>query len=153
MIGLLLMALLGVQDMHKAMNDRGQMAMGFDQEKTAHHFLLFDDGGEIAVTVRDPANLKDREAIRSHLRHIASMFAAGSFEAPMLVHDSRNVPGVDILRARKDAITYTYAETADGGRIEITTGDANALKAVHAFLIYQIEEHRTGDSKIVTKRR
>ncbi|PYR73529.1 MAG: hypothetical protein DMF86_20265 [Acidobacteria bacterium] len=31
------------------------------------------------------------------------------------------------------------------GRVRITTKDARALEAVHAFLRYQIKEHRTGD--------
>jgi len=29
--------------------------------------------------------------------------------------------------------------------VRITTKDARALEAVHAFLRYQIKEHRTGD--------
>ena len=27
--------------------------MGFDQQRTAHHFLLFKDGGAIDVSVKD----------------------------------------------------------------------------------------------------
>jgi hypothetical protein len=153
MISLLLMTLLGLQDPHRTLNNRGAMAMGFDQETTAHHFHLFDDGGAIEVAVRDVSNVKDREAIRSHLPHIATMFQAGEFEVPMLVHDSNNVPGVDVLSKRKDSISYTYAETPRGGSVEITTDDPQALKALHAFLAYQIREHRTGDPTIVTKRK
>lgn len=120
--------------------------MGFDQTKTAHHFRLYDDGGDIEVSVVDPADLKNREAIRSHLPHIAGMFGDGNFEAPMLVHDSKNVPGTSVMAANKDRILYRYAETPTGGRLSITTTDPVALEAVHAFLRYQIKEHQTGDS-------
>ena len=46
------------------------MVMGFDQARTTHHFLLFDDGGAIEVGVNDPADTKNRDAIRSHLRYL-----------------------------------------------------------------------------------
>ena len=72
----------------KAMNDRGTKTMGFDQDKTAHHFYLYDDGGTIDVRVKDAADTKELAAIRSHLPHIAMMFQDGNFEAPMLVHDA-----------------------------------------------------------------
>ena len=153
MICLLLVTLLGIQHPHKTMNDRGAVVMGFDQEKTVHHFYLFENGGAIEVGVKDLSNEKDRDAIGSHLPHIATMFQAGEFEVPMLVHDSKNVPGVDVLRKRKGSISYAYEKTARGGRIDITTGDSAALEALHAFLAYQIREHRTGDPTIVTTRK
>jgi hypothetical protein len=62
--------------------------MGFDLRATTHHFLLFSDGGAVDVGVNDPADTANRDAIRGHLPHIAAMFAAGNFAAPMLVHDS-----------------------------------------------------------------
>lgn len=33
----------------------------------------------------------------------------------------------------------------------ITTANPKALKAIHEFLRFQIEDHRTGDPKIVQK--
>lgn len=147
-----LLALAPSQDPHQGMNDRGAMAMGFDQDKTAHHFYLYDDGGAIQIGVKDAADTKDRDAIRSHLPHIATMFASGHFDAPMLVHDTRDVPGTKVLTDRKDTITYTYAETPTGGRVEIVTRDKTTLAALHDFLRYQIKEHETGDAGKVTKR-
>ena len=129
-----------------------ERVMGFDQERTAHHFLLFKDGGAIDVSVKDAGDTKNRDAIRSHLPHIAMMFGNGNFNAPILVHDSANVPGTEIMAARKDAIRYQYAETANGGRVTIVTSDAQALEAVHAFLKYQIAEHKTGDPATVRPR-
>jgi hypothetical protein len=139
-----------VQD--PGMSHRGAMVMGFDQEKTAHHFRLYDDGGAIEVGVKDGADAADRDAIRLHLPHIAMLFGEGNFDAPMLVHDSTNVPGTKVMAARRDAIRYEYADTPTGGRVSITTTDPEALAAVHAFLRYQIAEHKTGDPTVPQKR-
>ena len=154
MCWLLLLSLFVLQttDSHHAMNQRGAIVMGFDQDKTAHHFLLYDDGGAIDIQVKDASDTTNLEAIRSHLPHIAAMFAEGHFDAPMLVHDSEHVPGTDILVRRKTAIRYTYRDTPQGGRMDIVTGDPTTLDALHRFLRYQIEEHRTGDSTAVAKR-
>ena len=53
---------------------RGEHVMGFSHEATTHHFRLFKDGGEIAVTVKDPSDKTSIEQIRSHLGHITKMF-------------------------------------------------------------------------------
>jgi hypothetical protein len=109
------------QDHHTSMDKRGAMVMGFDQQQTTHHFLLFTDGGAIDVGVKDGADRKNLEASRSHLPHIAAMFGAGNFEAPMLVHDSKNVPGAKEMAASKDRIQYRYVETTAGGRVDAST--------------------------------
>ena len=126
--------------------------MGFDQGRTAHHFWLFPDGGAIDVGVTDPADAKNREAIQSHLSHIAMMFGSGDFTAPMLVHDSASVPGTKIMAERKAAIRFQYVETPTGGRVNIVTTDGSALAGVHEFLRYQIAEHKTGDQTTVRMR-
>ena len=146
-----LLFLVPVAQDHAAAH-RADAVMGFDQAKTAHHFRLYTDGGAIEVGVLDDSDAKNRNAIRSHLPHIASMFGQGQFDAPMLVHDSTNVPGTEIMTARKDAIRYRYEDTPAGGRVSITTTDPEALSAVHAFLRYQIAEHRTGDPVTPRKR-
>ena len=133
--------------------DQGVMVMGFDQEKTVHHFYLHEDGGTIDVAVADAANAADRDAIRSHLRHIATMFGEGDFNAPMLVHNARDVPGTATLAQLKGTVTYTYRETPNGGRVDIVSRDEAAVAAVHDFLRYQIREHRTGDTESVAPRK
>jgi hypothetical protein len=148
---LLVVFACGVQD-HQS-TGRAAMAMGFDQEKTAHHFVLYADGGAIEIAVKDASDTKDRDAIRSHLPHIAMMFGDGDFDVPMLVHDTKDVPGTAVLAARRETVSYRYGETPQGGRVEITTTDAEALRALHAFLRYQIHEHHTGDSGAVEQRK
>ena len=143
---------LAAQDHHAATDTRGAAVMGFDQKATAHHFLLFADGGAIDVAVRDSSDTSNRDAIRSHLTHIAAMFAEGNFDAPMLVHDSAKVPGTKVMAARKAAIRYQYVETSNGGRVNIVTTDPEAVSAVHAFLKFQISDHRTGDSTTIRTR-
>jgi hypothetical protein len=134
------------------MNQRGAMVMGFDQMKTTHHFYLYEDGGAIDVSVNDAADATNRDAIRSHLPHIAMLFGQGNFDAPMMVHDSKNVPGTAELARLKDKVKYTYVEAPKGGRVDIVTTDPAALKAVHEFMKFQISDHKTGDSLIVKKR-
>jgi hypothetical protein len=153
MLGLVLMTLVAAGQAHGHLNARGAKVMGFDQDKTAHHFLLYDDGGAIDVAVKDAANTKDRDAIRSHLPHLAMLFGTGDFNAPMLVHDSKKVPGTAAMAKLKDRISYKYVETPAGGRIDFVTKDPAALAAVHEFLTFQIKDHRTGDAVTVTRRK
>ena len=139
-------------DPHAQMHARGNHAMGFDQDKTTHHFFLYEDGGAIEVRVNDAGDTTNRDAIRSHLPHIVQMFGDGDFSTPMVVHDT-NVPGTKELAALKDRVRYTYIESPAGGRVDIVTTDREALDAVHRFLRYQITDHKTGDSSQIGKRR
>jgi hypothetical protein len=131
-------------DHHASVDERSDHVMGFDHSKTNHHFLLSATGGSIEVSANDPKDTESRDAIRTHLEHVAGMFAEGNFEAPMLIHD-RVPPGVPAMRDRKSQIEWKYEETPDGGRVRITTKDAKALAAIHEFLRFQIEDHRTDD--------
>lgn len=139
------------QNPHAQMNHRGAQVMSFDQDKTAHHFYLYADGGAIDVSVKDPADKTNLDAIRSHLPHIAVMFSEGNFEAPMLVH-ATTVPGTPDMKKVKADITWKYEEHAKGGRVNITATNPEALKAIHQFLRFQITDHKTGDSLEITKR-
>jgi len=129
---------------HHEMVARGDAEMGFDAAKTAHHFLLSDSGGAIEVSANDPKDTASREAIQHHLAHIARQFQAGDFEIPMLVHD-QVPPGAPVMKRLKAAISYKYVPTDRGARVVISTRNREALSAIHDFLRFQIEEHRTGD--------
>jgi hypothetical protein len=129
---------------HDSVDKRGDHVMGFSHEKTTHHFRLYKDGGAIEVTANDAKDTASRDQIQMHLAHIARMFANGDFNAPMLVHD-RVPPGVAVLERLKDEVKYEFQRTERGGTVRITTASAEALKAVHDFLKFQIEDHRTGD--------
>ena len=134
---------------HEGVDKRGDAIMGFEHAKTAHHFRLHRDGGAIEVTVKDAADTVSRDKIRSHLAEIATAFAEGDFKMPREIHD-RVPPGVDVMRDRRAEIRYTFEEIDGGGRVRIATSDPAALAAVHDFLRFQIEDHRTGDPLDVT---
>ena len=133
------------QDCHHAkVAERGDHVMGFDHAKTSHHFLLSGAGGSIEVSANDAADTESRDAIRGHLQHIASMFAEGNFEAPMLIHD-RVPPGVPTMKRKKALIDWKFEETEAGGRVRIASKDTDAIAAIQEFLRFQIEDHQTGD--------
>ena len=136
---------------HAGVEERGDHVMGFDHTKTTHHFLLSQTGGSIEVAVNDPDDAASRDAIRGHLSHVARMFADGNFEAPMLIHD-RVPPGVPAMKRKKAVIEWNFEEMPAGGRVRITTKDPEALTAIHEFLRFQIEDHRTGDPTEVSDR-
>lgn len=141
----------GMSDMSTdEMNKRGDRVMGFDHTKTTHHFRLLPDGGSIEVTANSPGDTASRDEIRMHLGHIAKMFAAGNFQAPMLVHDE-TPPGVLVMKRLKDEINYSFAETERGATVHISTRNGEALQAIYEFLRFQIKEHKTGDSLEISK--
>jgi hypothetical protein len=94
----------GMSDMQdQKMNERGDHVMGFDHTKTTHHFRLLADGGSIEVEANSPKDTESRDQIRMHLGHIAKMFTAGTFKAPML--DPRSSPS---RRARHAKVEEQY---------------------------------------------
>lgn len=125
-------------------NERGEHAMGFSQTATTHHFILTRNGGFIKVEVNDPKDAESLNSIRQHLAHITRLFADGNFHTPMLIHD-QTPPGVPVMERLKGDIKYTFEETERGGRVRITTANAEALAAAHEFLRFQIKDHQTGD--------
>lgn len=127
------------------MEHHGEDIMGFSQIKTAHHFLLTEDGGVIEVTAKDPKDTVSQNQIRMHLPHIATAFASGDFTDPMEVHD-QTPSGVPTMMRLKAQIQYKYVETNTGGRVLIHSDNSKAIEAIHDFLRFQIREHHTGDS-------
>jgi len=129
---------------HDAMNARGEKAMGFSQTATTHHFKLLSDGGYVQVQANDANDAANRDHIRMHLQEQAKRFAAGDFDAPELTHD-RVPPGVPQMQKLKSAVSYKYEEIERGGRLRITSKEAAAVAAIHDFLKFKIEDHKTGD--------
>jgi hypothetical protein len=136
-------------DHHQGVIERGDHVMGFSHDKATHHFRLYADGGAIEAESNNANDAATRDEIRLHFGHIAKMFAAGDFSAPMLIH-SQNPPGAEIIKRLREAIQYRLENTEHGARIRITTKNADAVAAVHEFLRFQIKDHQTGDSGQVT---
>lgn len=136
---------------NQAVNQRGDQVMGFSHDKTKHHFRLYSDGGAIEVETIDPNDTDSRDQVRSHLRHISQMFAAGDFNAPMLIHD-QTPPGVPVLQRLKSEVVYGFENRDKGAAIQIRTKNPDALKAIHAFLSFQISDHQTCDTNAISRR-
>lgn len=119
--------------------------LGMSHTKSAHSFRLFADGGAIELRAKDPADDATVAAIRAHLQDISPQFAKGDFSTPRFVHGYPPDGVAQLGRLRND-ITYRYQQAGGGGRIRITTKSAEALAAIHAFLRFQVTEHRTADS-------
>lgn len=130
---------------HHEMENRGDQGMGFAQDKTTHHFLLRKDGGAIQVTANSADDKTGIEQVRMHLQHIVHAFQSGDCNIPMFVHD-QTPPGVPAMIKLKTQIHYRYESLENGGRVVISSGNAEAVTAVQEFLRFQIKEHKTGDA-------
>lgn len=129
-----------------ALQERGRAAMGVDQYASKHRFDDLPDGGRIELrqTVPDSAGTA---AIRAHLAGIARAFAAGDFTIPGVVH-AGVVPGTGVMAAKQEVIQYQFRPLEGGGEVRLTTGDPEALRAVHQFLSFQRGEHRAGGEQL-----
>lgn len=136
-----LLLLLGDEPMtcHHEQVDARHDTLGIHHAESRHHFRLYRNGGAIELSG------KDAQAIRKHLREITDDFAKGDFDTPMFVH-GKMPDGTDAMKRLRAKITYRYEDVPGGGRIRVRTRDAEALEAIHAFLKFQVKEHRTGDS-------
>ena len=138
-------------DHHAADVDRrGDQAMGFSHQQTAHHFTLTSEGGRIFAAAISAEDVETRDAIRAHMGHIARAFAAGNFEMPMFIH-GKTPPGVPTMKRLRERIQYRSEDTERGAQVVIRTSDPDAVAAIHAFLRFQIADHRTGDPTAVAK--
>jgi hypothetical protein len=124
------------------MQARGAMGMGVDQYTSTHTFEPQPDGGRITLR-RDIEDSAGVTQIRAHLAGIAASFAAGDFTTPAFVH-AGNVPGTDIMAAKRGAIRYSVAPIPRGGALLMQTSDSAAIEAIHRFLAFQRGAHRAG---------
>lgn len=139
---LLFMTTCPMHAKHMAEVDSRHDTFGMHHKESRHNFRLYADGG--AIELRGVAV----DAIRKHLREIQSDFSKANFDTPRFVHDK--VPdGVDVMKRLRAKIAYRYDDVAEGGRIRIRTSDPEAVRAIHAFMKFQIDEHRTGDTGVL----
>jgi len=133
----------------QGVDKRGDEAMGFSHETNTHHFLLFKDGGAIRILPNDPNDTDDLKMVRDHLKMITGMFSKGDFHLPMFIHDT-TVPGTQMMKKLRTAITYRYEELPNGAQVRMATTDPKALEAIYNFLRFQIKDHRTGDPTTIS---
>jgi hypothetical protein len=121
---------------------RGHAAMGVDQYTSTHLFQPLPDGGRIELQ-RDTADSADRRRILDHMEKIAVAFGAGDFTIPGFVH-AGEVPGTAVMAARRAGIRYVVESLPRGAAVRLTSGDTSAIKAIHEFLAFQRQDHRSG---------
>jgi hypothetical protein len=63
----------------------------------------------------------------------------------MLIRDT-NPPGTATMARLKEQIHCEFSETERGARIQLPTAGPETTDAVHAFLLFQIVDHQTGDA-------
>jgi len=114
--------------------------MGVDQYTSAHVFEDLPDGGRVVLERDDAADTAAIAAIRGHMREIAASFRAGDFTKPFQVH-AQTVPGTALMRDRRAAISYEPVDRPRGGEVRITSRDSAAVRAIHAFLAFQRDQH------------
>jgi hypothetical protein len=120
---------------------RGHVAMGVDQYTSAHRFEALADGGRITL-VRDRDDPAGVTQIRAHMAEIAAAFRRGDFTVPGFVHD-RAVPGTATMAARRSQISYSADTVPHGGSLRIHSNDSIAISAIHQFLAFQRQDHRS----------
>jgi len=120
---------------------RGKMAMGVDQYTSFHQFESLPDGGRISLQ-RDPSDSAGVAQIRSHMQTIAAAFGRGDFALPGLVH-AREVPGTAVMAARRSQIRYVADTLLGGGQVRLKTSDPSSIAAIHQFLAFQRQDHRS----------
>jgi len=118
---------------------------GMSHSKSTHSFRLFPDGGAIELRATNMTDEATVNAIRGHLQEITEQFDKGDFSTPAFVH-GYPLAGVAQLERLRSAISYRYQQLDGGGRIRITTKSAEALAAIHAFMRFQVIEHRTANT-------
>lgn len=122
------------------MMERGNIAMGFNQNKIAHNFAVTPNGGSITVTSLNSNDTQTINQIRTHLMNIQKDFSEGNFTKPFFIH-AQEVPGTDVMTKKKDLIKYNILELRDGSSLALTTNDEELMDAISQFMKYQATAH------------
>jgi len=113
--------------------------MGVDQYTSTHKFDALPTGGRIELR-RDTDDSVGVAQIRAHIRDIAHAFMTGDFSTPAFVH-MQMVPGTDVMREKREVISYQPRDLPRGAELIIRTSDPAALQAIHQFMAFQRGEH------------
>ena len=119
---------------------KGAQVMPFDLARTQHVFTNRPDGGVQTVTALDPADKRNIELIREHLRKEADRFARGDFADPTAIH-GQDMPGLAELKAGAARIRVRYEQLPDGARLRYTTTDPELVEAIHSWFRAQSRDH------------
>jgi plastocyanin len=127
-------------DTQSAMLARGNVAMGFDQNKIMHHFMATPTGGQIMIVAIDNNDSETISQIRSHILDIQQEFSQGNFTKPFFIHDQR-VPGTEVMAQKKNLINYSVQNLHNGAVLTLTTNDIELMQAIQLFMSFQGTQH------------
>jgi hypothetical protein len=122
------------------MMERGNIAMGFNQNKIAHHFAVTPNGGNITITSLNSNETQTINQIKTHIMDIQKDFSEGNFTKPFFIH-AQEVPGTDVMTEKKDLIKYNTLELRNGSSLVLTTNDKELINAISQFMKYQATAH------------
>jgi hypothetical protein len=123
-----------------SMMERGDIAMGFNQNKIAHNFASNPTGGEIMITTLDPNDTGTAEQIKNHVLDIQRDFTKGNFSKPFFIH-AEEVPGTKVMTEKKDLINYSIQNLGNGPILILDTREDEVINAIHHFMNYQVSQH------------
>lgn len=123
-----------------SMMERGDIAMGFNQNKIAHDFRSTPTGGEIMITALDPNDTETTEQIKNHVLDIQKDFTKSNFSKPFFIH-AEEVPGTKVMTEKKDLIKYSIQNLGNGAILILDTRDDEVINAIHHFMNYQGSQH------------
>ena len=125
---------------HAAMLERGNVAMGFDQNKIHHHFMSTMTGGQIMIMSKNMSDVQTINEIKDHIKSIQYEFSQGNFTNPFYIH-AQDVPGTDIMTIKRNLIQYTIQDIDGGSSLILTTNDTELLNAIQQFMDFQSNQH------------
>ena len=91
------------------MMERGDIAMGLNQDKIAHQFIGKPVGGEIIITALNESDSQTISQIKNHVLDIQKEFSEGNFTKPFYIH-AQEVPGTKVMTEKKHLIKYDMLE-------------------------------------------
>jgi drug/metabolite transporter (DMT)-like permease len=123
---------------------RGAPVMGFDLDRTTHHFDATDFGGIQTVVANDPDDTAQIDLVRAHLQHEAARFAGGDFSDPGQIHGN-DMPGLAVLEAAAadNGIEVEYEVVEHGARINYRSDEPIVIGAIHLWFAAQVHDHGT----------
>jgi DNA-binding transcriptional regulator GbsR (MarR family) len=122
------------------MMERGDIAMGFNQNKITHHFVATPDGGKIIITALNGSDKRTIDEIKNHTMDIQKEFSEGNFTKPFFIH-AQEVPRTKVMSEKKDLIKYNIRNLNNGSSLQLTTNDKELIDSIMQFMEFQAREH------------
>ena len=122
------------------MTERGDIAMGFDQNKIVHKFVVTPFGGSIIITALNSSDKQTIDQIKNHILDIQKEFSQGNFTKPFFIHE-QEVPGTKVMSEKKDLIKYHISEIKNGSSLNLSANDKGLIDAIGQFMEFQALGH------------